>query len=112
MGIEIQWSGDEFAEALNEAAERALQDAADLILDESNRIAPIETGDLIRSGNTAVEGNTAAVGYTSVYATRQHEELSWQHDAGRQAKFLETAVRQNADRVNELFAQHLGDALS
>lgn len=33
-------------------------------------------------------------GFHTVYAARQHEELTWRHSNG-QAKFLETAVRAN-----------------
>jgi hypothetical protein len=29
------------------------------------------------------------VSYDTVYAVRQHEELTWRHDPGRQAKYLE-----------------------
>ncbi|WGJ86115.1 hypothetical protein [Gordonia sp. SMJS1] len=98
--------------ALEEAAERGLQAGADLLLDESNRLAPIETGDLIRSSNTAVDPERAVVGYNSVYGPRQHEDLSYRHDEGRQAKFLETAAHRHADRIIEAVADEFRDALS
>lgn len=98
--------------ALEEAAERGLQAGADLLLDESNRLAPIETGDLIRSGNTAVDSDHAEVGYNGVYAVPQHERLDWHHDAGRQAKFLETAAHRHADRIIDAVADEFRDALS
>lgn len=109
MAIEFSWD-DEF-DVDDEIAERALQAGADLLLDESNRIAPIETGDLIRSGRAIANSDEAAVGYNSVYAARQHEELGWRHDAGRQAKFLESSLRRHSDRIVDAMAEEIRDAL-
>lgn len=103
---------DAVIEAIEAAATRGLQAGADLLLDESNRLAPIETGDLIRSGTATADSETAEVGYSSPYAARQHEELGYRHDSGRQAKFLETAMHHNADRINEAIADEFRDALS
>lgn len=72
--------------------ERAMLAGAELLLDESNRKVPIETGTLQRSGTTAASGNEAAVGYNTPYAVRQHEEVGYHHDSGREAKFLENAM--------------------
>lgn len=110
MGIEMRWDGDGID--LDGPIEQGMQAGADLLLDESNRIAPIETGDLIRSGRAVAEGNQAAVGYSSVYAMRQHEELGYRHDPGRQAKFLETALRTNATAIQQAIADEIRDALS
>lgn len=105
MGIELRWDGDSID--LDTAAEQALQAGADLLLDESNRIAPIETGDLIRSGRAIANSEEAAVGYNSVYAARQHEEVTWRHDAGRQAKYLETALNHNSARILDAIADEI-----
>lgn len=109
MAIEFSWD-DEF-DVDDDIAERALQAGADLLLDESNRIAPIETGDLIRSGRAVANSDEAAVGYNSVYAARQHEELGWRHDAGRQPKFLESSLRRHSDRIVNAMAEEIRDAL-
>jgi len=55
---------------------------------------PLEEGTLQRSGQTSIdEANlTGTVSYGTPYAVRQHEELTWRHAPGRQAKYLETAV--------------------
>lgn len=65
---------------------------------ESNKIIPLEEGTLMRSGQTSIdEANlTGTVSYGTPYAVRQHEEMTWRHAPGRQAKYLETAV--NASR--------------
>lgn len=109
MGIELRWDGDSID--LDTAAEQALQAGADLLLDESNRIAPIETGDLIRSGRAIANSEEAAVGYNSVYAARQHEEVTWRHDAGREAKFLEKSLNRHSDAILDAIAEEIKDAL-
>lgn len=69
----------------------ALRDVAEYVLGESIRQVPLEEGDLQSSGKVSVdEGRSmAAVSYDTPYAIRQHEDLSYKHDAGRKAKYLE-----------------------
>lgn len=64
------------------------------IISESQKIVPHEFGVLERSAYVAppqkkVQQVTVEIGYGTEYALRQHEELSWQHRGGRQAKYLE-----------------------
>lgn len=75
-----------------------LQKALEHILAESNKMVPLEEGTLMRSGKVAMDAEAlvGAVSYDSPYAVRQHEEVTWRHAPGRQAKYLETAV--NASR--------------
>ncbi|MDJ0027475.1 hypothetical protein QM583_10260 [Gordonia alkanivorans] len=108
----FEWNDDDVLALIEEAVERGLQTGADLLLDESNRLAPIETGDLIRSGNTGVDSEEAAVGYNTPYAIRQHEDLSYRHDSGREAKFLEKALHRNADRIIDAIADEIREHLS
>ena len=79
--------------------ERGMLAGAELLLDESNRKVPLETGTLIRSGTAAAQGNEAAVGYNTPYAVRQHEELGYAHPGQGEAKFLETAMHNNRDAI-------------
>jgi len=67
-------------------------------LAESNKMIPLEEGTLMRSGTTSLDEATltGTISYDTPYAVRQHEELTWRHAPGRQAKYLETAV--NATR--------------
>ncbi|GAB2646316.1 hypothetical protein GCM10027169_13130 [Gordonia jinhuaensis] len=97
MAVTVNWDGDN---TLNDDdLERGLLAGAELLLDESNRKAPIETGALIRSGTAVAQGNQAAVGYNTPYAVRQHEEVGYHHDAGREAKFLENALHNHKDQI-------------
>ncbi|MEV1204442.1 hypothetical protein [Microbispora rosea] len=77
-------------------AERAgavlgLKKAAEHLLEVSRELVPIEEGTLERSGVASVDEHElrAAVSYDTVYAVRQHEDLTLRHDEGRQAKYLE-----------------------
>ena len=106
--VQIQWNGN-----LDDGdIERAMQAGAELLLDESNRKAPIETGALIRSGVAKAEGNKAAVGYNTPYAIKQHEELGYQHDQGREAKYLENALMSNKTRIFDAVADEIRQALT
>lgn len=110
MTVQLRWNGQAI-DAVEEAVEKGLEAGADLLLDESNRKAPIETGDLIRSGTARAEGAEAAVGYSSKYATAQHERLDFRHDAGREAKFLENAMRNNQSEIADTIADAIREAL-
>ena len=70
------------------------------IYDESQRLVPVDTGRLKRSGFTAARkragGATAEIGYgrfgRPFYALFVHERMDVRHAPPTQAKFLETAV--------------------
>ena len=106
---------DEVSERVRAAAADALYKALEHIGAESDRTVPLEEGTLMRSRTVAVDKDTlvGAVGYggaASAYAVRQHEELGWKHKPGRRAKFLELAVKEQADRVQNWLAETLRDA--
>lgn len=84
---------------LRDGTNRGLLVAGEHVLGESNAHTPHEEGPLERSGKvTQDEGAlTAAVSYNTPYAVRQHEDLTYRHDPGRTAKFLENAF--NAERT-------------
>lgn len=105
--VQIEWRG----ELGDDDIERAMQAGAEVLLDESNRKAPIETGALIRSGVAKADGNKAAVGYNTPYAVRQHEELGYQHDSGREAKYLENALINNKAAIFDAVADEIRRSL-
>lgn len=88
---------------------RGAELAAEYLLGESNKRVPIEEGTLERSGAASAEqsgGQTIlAASYDTPYAQVQHEAMDYQHDAGRQAKFLETAFNSQGDTALEVIAQ-------
>jgi len=86
------------------------------IFDESQRLVPVDTGDLKASGYLEVvkSGGTvrAEVGYTRggkpKYAGAVHERLDQGHQAPTQAKFLEHAVDKHINNVGPRIAEFLG----
>lgn len=95
------------------AAASALGDGAEHLLEVANRTVPIEEGTLGRSGTTKVDDGSlrAAVGYDTPYAARQHEEMTYQHDAGRRAKWLEATFKERSKAVGDLIADRIRDAV-
>ena len=62
--------------------------AVDVADDEQ---VPLDHNPLMKSGavDVADDGSQATVSYDTPYAVRQHEELSYRHQRGRKAKYLE-----------------------
>ncbi|HEU0041412.1 MAG TPA: hypothetical protein VFQ15_03575 [Jiangellaceae bacterium] len=89
--VKISYHGDRVAALIEAAAFAGLEEAAEHLLEVSSQLAPHEEGDLANSGTVTTDeaDNTAAVSYHRPYAARQHEELTWRHDEGKQAKYLE-----------------------
>lgn len=96
---------------LRSALERGLGVAAEHVLTVSNARVPHEEGTLERSGATSQDGYTVAISYDTPYAVRQHEDLSYRHDDGRQAKYLESALNDEARTVGDIVAQAVRDAI-
>lgn len=99
-------------EAFREGVQRGLFLAAEHVLQVSNTRVPIEEGTLERSGATSEGDLVSSVSYDTPYAARQHEELGYRHDAGRQAKFLESASIDEMDTVAQIMAKATREALS
>ncbi len=94
-----------------ESANRALR-FAEAVMKESQAIVPFDTGALessayirLRAGQARGEGGQFAsgeqvrvdMGYQGIpYAAIQHEDLTFRHPNGRQAKYLERPVLSHA----------------
>jgi hypothetical protein len=113
MGVRFTWNGDEVKKRERAGRNRGLRLAAEHLLAESQRIVPIEEATLERSGVASVDESAgqAAVSYDTVYAVRQHEELTWRHDPGRQAKYLETPYVAEAEVMNGIIAAQIRRSL-
>ncbi len=92
------------------AGEQGVNDALEYVLHESNKIVPHEEGTLQRSGVTDQDGLKGVVSYDTPYAVYQHENTNLSHDSGRQAKYLEKAIKQNQKKIRAYLAEKLGDA--
>lgn len=89
------------------AAEAALADASEFLLEESNRTVPIEEATLERSGHVQQEGLRSRVAYNTPYAARQHEDMSLRHDAGRRAKWLQLTFSEHRSRFAAFVASKI-----
>lgn len=89
------------------AATKATEVLMDQILGAAQRIVPLEEGTLAgsadRETNVTASGHVEVVGYFATpYARRQHEELTWQHRDGRQAKYLEVPFKERAHGLERI----------
>lgn len=110
---------DLYDEKSVQAATQAMVENTEDLLSKSMRIVPHDEGILEGSGSARVQNVevakgspddamiqtgeapavrpgsviTGQVSYNTPYAARQHEELSYEHKPGRQAKYLETPLK-------------------
>lgn len=82
---------------VNAAAEKQLGIVCEDLRLKAVDLAPKDTGDLRGSSYAEVKGLDGEVGFAEPYATRQHEELEYQHKYG-QAKYLEQPYEGNRDK--------------
>lgn len=100
---------------------------------ESQQKAPAETGDLRSSVMVELDGITVAEGqhseglvlkgavpdtatsgtvsFNTPYAADQHEHIEYNHSRGGQAKYLETTLTQNRNRILRLIADGITERL-
>lgn len=109
MKARIKWNGPAVKAANHAAAARGLGKAVEHLLGVSRAEVPIEEGTLERSGVASVDRDNliGAVAYDTPYAVRQHEELDWQHDEGRNAKYLEGPMNRERDTMLQLIAAEI-----
>jgi hypothetical protein len=95
--------------ALKKGESKGLHKAAEFLLGESRKRVPLEEGTLSASGKASVDDVAlrAAVSYDTVYAVRQHEELTWRHDPGRTAKYLEAVFTEQQEMVANIIRAEL-----
>ena len=98
-----------------------LKDALLYVANESQKRAPVDTGDLRgsvlvemdntviakgnESGGLTITGNApenstkGSVSYNTPYAANQHEHTEYDHPLGGQAKYLESVLTGEKDRI-------------
>lgn len=109
----LVWNGAATTAKVRAAAARGLGKAAEHLLGEARNLVPLEEGTLSDSGVASVDEDalTAAVSFDTPYAVPVHENLTARHDAGRQAKYLETPLEGERDTMLELVAVEVKQAL-
>lgn len=105
MRVDMQWQGRRlWTERGRRAASEGLTRALEHTLGVSQTLVPLDEGPLQRSGKVVVNGLDGAISYDTVYAVRQHEELTWKHAPGRQAKYLEQPLNTERGTMLALMA--------
>jgi hypothetical protein len=92
-----------------------LIDAAEPVLAEAKAITPGESGELAESGAIAADGLAVAIsfgtGESEAYAVIQHEDLSQDHDPGRQGHYLSGPLIARKDTVAQVVAARIQGSL-
>lgn len=107
--VRMRWEGGRLGATGRgqRAAEEGLQKALEHLLTEANKLVPLDEGTLERSGRVVRDGLEGGVTYDTVYARRQHEELTWKHLPGRTAKYLEKPMISERETMLALMAVSL-----
>lgn len=113
MNVRITWNGERIERDVDDAIMRGLTASAEVLLQQSRAIVPLEEGTLERSGAASTDASrmAAAVSYDTVYAARQHEETTWRHASGRSAKYLEGPWLANKDTYARLLQAEIRKAI-
>lgn len=100
---------DQVLRRVSEAADRGLREAADHVLEIALRHVPIEDRTLARSGKVSQDTtrHVSAVSFDTIYAVWQHEDMRFEHDAGRTSKYLENAFNSERGEVAQIIARRI-----
>lgn len=114
MTIRLDWHGAAVTARERAGGVQGLELAVEHLLGVTNRRVPLEEATLQRSGVASVDPGElkGAVSYDTVYAHRQHEELTWRHAPGRTAKYLEGPLLEERDTLQGLIAAAIRRALT
>lgn len=100
----------EHQRATNAAITRGIAKVALYVQRESQKLAPVDTGNM-RAGasmrlETSTKGASARVVYVAAYAIFVHENLGSHHEVGEN-KFLTKAVMRNLERIKVIFYEEV-----
>jgi len=108
----VRWHGAATTERLRQAADPALADAAEHVLEEANRTIPHQTGHMEQTGRTHRRSwDEYLVSYDTPYAIRQHEDRRLRHAPGRRAEWLRETLRERAAEILRYLGQRIDEAL-
>lgn len=113
MTVRAEWHGAEAKARAQNGGLTGLRAAGEELLGISRSQVPWDEGTLGGTGATDDNGRDAlAVSYDTVYARRQHEELTWRHKPGRRAKYLEGPLNENDSHLRRIVAAGIAGKLS
>lgn len=102
----MTWNRARAKGAAREGGDKGLKRAADHLLDVSQKLVPVDTGDTKQSGDSGLlsEG-VAAVVYTDSKSIGLHENMQDHHRAGKRAKYLEQPLHSEHAKLLALIAE-------
>lgn len=93
------------------AALKGQQILAQNILGESQKLVPVDTGTLQRSGHITTVQNTTIISYNTPYALKQHEDPTLKHPNGGEAKYLERPFNEKSGQLKEFVETEIDKVL-
>lgn len=96
-------------EEIEKAALKGVRKLAEVILGESQKLVPVDTGTLKDSGLVATDkkNQIVTIAYNTPYARKQHEDSTLNHPKGGQAKYLERPFNEKSGELEK----YIGDSI-
>lgn len=113
VGVKLNWYGDQVTSEVKQAAAEGLLLGVEYLLEESNRVVPLDQGPLERSGEASVdeENLIAADSYDTPYAVRVHEHPEYKFQNGRIGKWLEVTFNKYGKTAFKIVADTIAGRL-
>jgi hypothetical protein len=114
--VRMEWYGDQIKGQLRASAAAGLLAGAEIVRAKSQPVVPREHGKLAASAKAEVDPNTliAVVSYDAerfAKLFKQHEDLTYRHPGGEQAKFLEEPLYDSARQVQNAVTRAVDQGL-
>ena len=102
-----------FPKIVKPKMKKAMKESIKAIEDATVPITPLDTGALRKSLKTgqSITATKGVIGTGLVYALVQHEETSFNHPKGGEAKYLEKGVSKAEPKIQKAFGVALDDTL-
>jgi hypothetical protein len=108
------WKGEMAKERAKQAASLGLKLGAEHLLGKANETVPYLDGILEQSGTVDSDELEAAVSYggaAHAYAIVQHEHVEFNHPGKGRAKWLELALREETEEIQQVIAKAIRKGL-
>ena len=99
-------------EVVEKAAMKGLRKLGEEILTEAKELCPVDSGTLRQSGSVRAnsKNKTVEISFNTPYALKQHEEMSYNHPNGGQAKYLEQPFNERVKEAQWYAEKEIGKA--
>lgn len=100
-------------EVVEKAAMKGLRSLGEVILTEAKELCPVDSGTLRQSGSVRAnsKNKTVEISFNTPYALKQHEEMSYNHPNGGQAKYLEQPFNERVKDAQWYAEKEIGIAI-